>query len=162
MTRITSLLVTGGALAAISTLHHGHIAMFLTDVHEILSSKRGRWRRRGTITQESSKLFVRFEPSAQYAVSVHRLTRSVDVALLFEGSRDHAERWVDAIAARSTEIGAKLGANVELERTARTRARIRESHIVSGDDWSPKRDLTPALARVIARRLLRFIDVLER
>jgi hypothetical protein len=145
---------------AVSLLHHGHIVMFLTDVRARLRGAKeidG-----GRVRQEPSKLEVSFaDPDTHYIVAIHRKTRSLEVGLHFEGSAVDNERRLQAIADRAGTVRARLGANVELERWGRTWTRVHDSTLLSGDDWSPKRDLTPSLAHATARRLLRFVRVLQ-
>ena len=48
-----------------------------------------------------------------------------------------------------------------MENWGRSWTRVHDSTVLSRGDWSPKRDLTPALVEETARKLLRFIRVLQ-
>lgn len=143
---------------ATALLHHGHIIFFLTDVRARVTAKGGAALRGANIDQEASRLRVSFaDPATEYEVSVHRKTRSVDVALEIDSAGD-AER---VLADASEEIRARLGSNVELEQLPSHRARLVRRQRLSDGDWSPKRDLTPAVVRDTSDLLLRFIRTLQ-
>ena len=148
------------ACIAVSLLHHGHIVMFLTDVRARL---RGAKELDGArVRQESSKLEVHFgDPDVHYIVAVHRKTRSLEVGLHFEGERDENERRLQVLADRSRTLRSRLGTNIEMEQWGRSWTRVHDSTVLSRGDWSPKRDLTPAVVEETARKLLRFIRVLQ-
>jgi len=156
------LVILGAAVAFSAFLHHGHIAMFLTDVRTRLARK-GSTRLPGSkVVQESSRLQVHFgDPSVHYQVAVHRKSRSLEVGLHFEGERAENERWLRLLSDRSDEIRRKLGPSVEFEQWTRKWTRLHETRVLSGDDWSPKRDLTPRLAEETATRVMRFVRVLQ-
>lgn len=148
------------AATAVSLLHHGHIVMFLTDVRARL--RRAKELDGAQIRQEMSKLEMHFgEPDLHYVVAVHRKTRSLEVGLHFEGSREDNERRLQALADRSATLRSRLGNNIELEQWNRTWTRVHDSTVLTRGDWSPKRDLTPELVEDTARKLLRFIRVLQ-
>ena len=152
----------GMIAVATAFLHHGHIIFFLTDVRARISAKGGAALRGSRIEQESSRLSVSFgDPAVQYEVSVHRKTRSVDVALYVEGTASDNETIERALAEASDSIHAQLGRDVELERLPSHRARLVRMRRLSDGDWSPKRDLTPAVVRDTSDLLLRFIRVLQ-
>jgi hypothetical protein len=50
---------------------------------------------------------------------------------------------------------------VELERWDRSWTRVHDSTVLSSGDWSPKRDLTPKVVDETAKKLLRFVRVLQ-
>jgi hypothetical protein len=134
--------------------------MFIGDVRRVFA--RGRSGRR--IEQASSRLTVASrDPAMRYEIAVRRKTRAVETSLLFEGARKDVDGWLALLAEHAQEIRAQLGCGVEPERLTRTSARLHVTQIITAehDDWSPKRDLTPALVEEIAARLSRFIDVLE-
>ena len=150
------------AASAVAFLHHGHIEMFLTDVRERLIRKGARRLREAVIDQQSSRLALRFPGiSARYEVAIRRLTRSLEIALYLEGSPDENARLNRRLAERSDEIRAALGPRVQLEAISKHEMRLAETQAISHADWSPKRDLTSALAEETATRLLRFIHVLN-
>ena len=164
--RVASLLLRLAALAAVlavlALLHHGHIQMFLSDVRDRLTRGRSTRLAGATVEQASSHLQVHFgDPAVHYEVAVHRKSRSVEVGLHFEGAREENDRWLALLAGHADAIRAQLGSTVELEPWTRGWARLHDSRVVSDDDWRPKRDLTPALARDVAQRLVRFIRALE-
>ncbi|MEX2247177.1 MAG: hypothetical protein WEC75_10870 [Dehalococcoidia bacterium] len=160
---VLKILIAGVAMVFAALLHHGHIVMFLTEVREGLRRK-GAARLRGSrIRQESSRLEVDFgDPAVHYVVAVHRKWRSLEIGLHFEGERADNERRLGLLAERSDAIRRRLGAGVEFETWTKQWTRVHESTVVcSSDDWSPKRDLTPALARSTVTRFLRFVRVLQ-
>jgi hypothetical protein len=155
-----------GALAVVgmlvSMLHHGHIASFLTDVRARVSAKGGAALRDARIEQESSRLRVYFgDPATHYELSVHRKTRSVEVALNINGSTGENEAIEGALSDAADAIRTKLGRDVELEPLSSRRARLVRAQRLSDGDWSPKRDLTPQVVRDTADLLLRFVRTLE-
>jgi hypothetical protein len=142
----------------VSLLHHGHIAFFLTDVRARLAAKGGAALRGARIEQESSRLRVSFgDARTHYELSVHRKTRSVDVALYF----DQSVSVEGALSDNADAIRARLGRDVELEPLPSHRVRLVRMQRLSDGDWSPKRDLTPAVVRDTSDLLLRFIRTLE-
>jgi hypothetical protein len=88
---------------------------------------------------------------------VHRKTRSVDVALYF----DQSVSVEGALSDNADAIRARLGRDVELEPLPSHRVRLVRMQRLSDGDWSPKRDLTPAVVRDTSDLLLRFIRTLE-
>ena len=155
------------ALAAIAAgtafLHHGHIMMFIADVHQRVAKGSDGRLRGARIDRESSRLRLTFGGAGahSYEVSVHRKTRSVDVALKLHGAAAENERLQGLLAAAAEEIRAQLGRGVELELLPAHRARLVRMRKLSEGDWSPKRDLTPSIVADTADLLLRFIRVLE-
>jgi hypothetical protein len=159
---ILRILIVLFAVATVPFLHHGHIAMFITDVRQRVEKSGDRRMRDARIEQESSKLRLSFGHSAtRYEVSVHRKTRSVDVALNLEGSPADNERTQDALVAAADEIRATLGRDIELERLPTHRARLVRKLKLSDADWSPKRDLTPAVVADTSDLLVCFIRTLD-
>jgi hypothetical protein len=144
----------------ITLLHHGHIVMFLTDVRAQL---RGRKEMDGArIRQEPSKLEIDFgDPDTHYIVAVHRKQRSLEVGLHFEGERDENERRLQMLADRGDMLRSRLGASIEMEHWGRGWTRVHDTTVLSSEDWSPKRDLTQAMVLDTARRVLRFVRVLQ-
>jgi hypothetical protein len=148
------------ACIAVSLLHHGHIVMFLTDVRARLRGAKEL--EGGRVLQEPSKLEVHFgNPDVHYIVAVHRKMRSLEVGLHFEGERDENERHLQVLADRARTLRSRLGPNIEMEHWGRSWTRVHDSTVLSRGDWSPKRDLTPALVERTARKLLRFVRVLQ-
>jgi hypothetical protein len=137
------LLTVACVCATVPFLHHGHIIMFITDVrHRVVKSGDHRVRD-AHIEQGASRLRLTFGDSAtSYEVSVHRQTRSVDVALNLEGSAAENQRMQDALVATADNVRGKLGPNVELEPLPANRARLVRRRRLSDADWSPKRDLS--------------------
>jgi hypothetical protein len=149
------------ACRAVAFLHHGHIAMFLTDVRERLSRDQKGELDGARLHQESSKLQIDFgHPEIHYVVAVHRKTRSLEVGLHFEGDPEDNRQRLRGLSERKS-LAARLGAGVEMEQWTRDRTRVHHSTVLARGDWSPKRDLTPELVRETTRRLLRFIRVLQ-
>jgi hypothetical protein len=166
MTNASAVVARAGALVVVGSftalLHHGHIAFFLTDVRARVGAKGGAALRGARIEQEASRLHVSIgDPATQYEVSVHRKTRSVDVALCLDGSADENEAVEGALSDSADAIRAKLGRDVELEALPSHHARLVRRRRLSDDDWSPKRDLTPAVVRDTSDLLLRFIRTLQ-
>lgn len=144
----------------VALLHHGHIVMFLTDVRAQL---RGRKELQGArIRQESSKLEIDFgDPDTHYVVAVHRKQRSLEVGLHFEGERDENERQLQELAERCDALRSRLGGDIDIEHWGRGWTRVHDTTVLSSEDWSPKRDLTQAMVLDTARRVLRFVRVLQ-
>jgi hypothetical protein len=151
-------------LAVVSTftafLHHGHIAMFLTSVREQVSGKIRARLSHANISQDASRLTIAVGESRNYEVSVHRKTRSVDVALNVAGTDTENESAAEAIAAASEGIRVRLG-RAELEQLPARRIRLISTRTLSTNDWSPKRDLTREVVHDTSDLLLRFVEVLE-
>jgi hypothetical protein len=159
---VFKLVAVIAVLVASAFLHHGHIQFFLTDVRRLLTGKASSRLQGSTINQESSRLQLYFaDPATYYEVAVRRITRSLEVGLYLDGSAEQNARLRQLLADRSGDIRAKLGRRVELEDWTKNRTRLGQTRILSGDDWSPKRDLTPALVDETADLVLRFIRVLE-
>ena len=156
-------LVAVMAVAAVAALwHHGHIRNFLFAVYDVLSRRLPEPLRQHDWHVRSSMLQVHFgNPALHYEVSVHRKARCLEVGLHFEGEREENYRWVEVLAARSMEIQAELGPDVELEEWTRRWTRLYALRPVGGELWRPSRDLTEALVEEMAERLARFIEVLE-
>jgi len=153
--------VVGVACHAVAFLHHGHIVMFLSDVLERLRRDQQGELDGARVRQESSKLQVDFgEPSVHYVVAVHRKTRSLEVALHFEGDRDDNQRHLRELSERKS-LPSRLGKGLEMEQWTRDWTRVHRTTVLSRGDWSPKRDLTPDLVQQTARTLLRFIRLLR-
>jgi hypothetical protein len=157
---ILKLMLVGAVASAVALLHHGHIVMFLTDVRARLS---GRKEMEGArVRQEPSKLEIDFGDAAtHFIVAVHRKQRSLEVGLHFEGGREDNERRLRALAERADTLRRQLGHGVEMDQWHRSWTRVHETVVLSGDDWSPKRDLTPEVVDETANRVLRFIRVLR-
>jgi hypothetical protein len=100
-------------------------------------------------------------PEVHYEVWVQRKPRAIEIGLHFEGERESNRRWADALAARAAQIQAALGPHAELEQWTRSWTRLHGTRPIVGEDWRPKRDLTPELVREVAARLARYIAVLE-
>ena len=148
------------ATSFVALMHHGHIAMFLTDVRAGL---RGRKELAGArIRQEPSKLEIDFgDPATHYIVAVHRKQRALEVGLHFEGERDENERRLQMLADRGGVLKSRLGGGIEMEHLGRGWTRVHDTTVLSRGDWSPRRDLTPDVVRDTTRKLLRFIRVLQ-
>ena len=156
------LAAAGGLVSLLSTLHHGHVIMFLDKVYELVEARLGRrfakrrWERRPSMIQ------LYFDDiSVHYEAYVRRKTRSIEVGLHFEGERERNERWAELLAAHSDAIQSQLGPSAELEQWTRKWTRLHEQHLVNKDEWKPKRDLTQELAHRVAGRLARYVEVLE-
>ena len=107
------------------------------------------WRIRWSLLQ------VYFDrPTVHYEVWVQRKARRIEIGLHFEGDREENYRWAEILAPRALEIQAQLGPGVELEEWTRVWTRLHETHIMEGD-------LTDELAKEIAQRVARFIEVME-
>jgi hypothetical protein len=146
------------ATAAASVGHHGHIQQFLTAVHEALRQRIRRHRSR----HAPSLLQVYFsKPQVHYEVWVQRKPRAIEIGLHFEGGREENQRWAGLLAGRAAHVQAKLGPEAELEQWTRSWTRLHETLPVEGSAWRPKEQLTEALARRVAARLARYIEVLE-
>jgi hypothetical protein len=155
--QVTCVLI---AATAVSLLHHGHIVMFLTEVRARI--RRAKELEGARVREESSKLEIDFGlPDAHYVVAVHPKTRSLEVGLHFEGAARENERRLQALAERAGTLRSRLGTNVELERWDRSWTRVHDSTVLSSGDWSPKRDLTPKVVDETAKKLLRFVRVLQ-
>jgi len=155
-----------GALGALTVivalLHHGHIAIFLSSVAATIAQRLPNRFRKHRIRVEPSLLQLYFDtPTIHYEVWVQRKPRSIEIGLHFEADRAENERWAQVLAARGPEVLAKLGPGAELEEWTRKWTRLHETHAVAGEEWRPKRDLTPELAREVAERLVRYVEVLQ-
>lgn len=107
------------------------------------------WRIRWSLLQ------VYFEkPSVHYEVWVQRRARQIELGLHFEGDRDESYAWAERLAPRAIEIQAQLGASVELEEWTPKWTRLHETIHMEAD-------LSEELATSVAKRLTRFIEVLE-
>ncbi len=107
------------------------------------------WRIRWSLLQ------VYFEkPSVHYEVWVQRKVRLIELGLHFEGEREESYRWAETLAPRSIEIQAQLGDNVELEEWRSKWTRLHETIYM-------ETDLSDKLAADVAKRLARYIQVLE-
>jgi hypothetical protein len=160
---VTKIAVLVPVCATVAFLHHGHIAMFVQDVRaELARAKPAALRKRHHVRVASSMLQVWFDdPATHYEVAVHRKNRTLEVGLHFEGDAAENRRMLEALAARADDIHARLGAHVEFEQWTRAWTRVHHSTPLAGEDWSPKRDLTPSLVRDSARLLGRFVRVLQ-
>ncbi len=107
------------------------------------------WRIRWSLLQ------VYFEkPNIHYEVWVRRKARQIELGLHFEGEREESYRWAETLAPRSIEIQAQLGDSVELEEWTSKWTRLHETiHMET--------DLSDELAADVAKRLARYIEVLE-
>ena len=107
------------------------------------------WRIRWSLLQ------VYFEkPSVHYEVWVQRKAHKIELGLHFEGDREESYRWAEILAPRSVEIQAQLGESVELEEWTSKWTRLHETiHMETA--------LSDDLAAVVAKRLARYIQVLE-
>lgn len=102
-----------------------------------------------------STLQVYFDkPSVHYEVWVQKSAGRIEVGLHFEGERDESYAWAEALAPRAIEIQAQLGASVELEEWTASWTRLHETVAIEGK-------LTEELAGEVARRLARYVEVLE-
>ena len=107
------------------------------------------WRVRWSLLQ------VYFEkPAVHYEVWVQRKARRIELGLHFECEREESYRWAEVLAPRAIEIQAQLGQNVELEEWTKSWTRLHETLHLDAD-------LSEALAADVARRLARYIEVLE-
>ena len=102
-----------------------------------------------------STLQIYFEkPAIHYEVWVQKAAGRIELGLHFEGDRSESYGWAEALAPRAIEIQAQLGPGVELEEWTASWTRLHETIGLSGK-------LTEELAYEVARRLARFIEVLE-
>jgi hypothetical protein len=98
---------------------------------------------------------VYFDSAAvHYEAWVQRRASRIEIGLHFEGEREVNYRWAEVLAARSLEIQAQLGADVELEEWTESWTRLHETKRFTGD-------LSLELAQHVAARLCRFIEVME-
>lgn len=156
------LAVLGGSVSLVSTLHHGHVIMFLDKVYDLVEARLGRRFAKRRWERRSSMIQLYFgDIAVHYEASVQRKTRSIEVGLHFEGERERNEHWADLLAERLVEIQSQLGPTAELEQWTRKWTRLHEQHVVNKDEWKPKRDLTRELAQRVAERLARYVEVLE-
>ena len=87
-------------------------------------------------------------------VWVQRKARKIELGLHFEGEREESYRWAEVLAPRSIEIQAQLGDGVELEEWTSKWTRLHETiHMET--------ELSDQLAVDVAKRLARYIEVLE-
>ena len=160
----TALKLAGLGLIAgqLALLHHGHIAIFLERISDSFARHLPKRLRNCNVRVMPSLIQVDFgDPSVHYEVWVQRKTRALEIGLHFEGERERNYRWAEALAARAPEIQSQLGPQAEIEEWTRKWTRLHETVPVAGDEWRPKESLTPALADETARRLARYISVLE-
>jgi hypothetical protein len=148
-------LLMGAAL-----FHHGHIVMFLASVKDLAAQKlpprRFHWNVRPSLIQ-----LYRRDPAVHYEVWVQRKARAIEVGLHFEGSREENGLWASLLAERAVALRRELGGTIELEEWSRSWFRLHETIPVRGEAWRPKEQLTPALARTVAGRFFRYVDVLD-
>ena len=151
-----------GAAGILALWHHGHIRDFMFAVYDALPRRLPKRLRTHDWRVGPSMLQVYFgSPTVHYELSVHRKARCLEVGLHFEGERDENYRWAKRLAARSLEVQAKLGPEVEMEEWTRRWTRLHESRPIGGEEWRPSQDLTAELVEEMADRLARFIEVLE-
>ncbi|MBI4570405.1 MAG: hypothetical protein HY723_00510 [Chloroflexi bacterium] len=156
------LAALAGAAVATALLHHGHVQAFVADVYDALRALLPARLRRHRSKLFPSLLQVYYgKPEVHYEVWVQRKPRAIEIGLHFEGERESNRRWADALAASAAQIQAALGPRAELEQWTRSWTRLHETRPIVGEDWRPKRDLTPELVREVAARLARYITVLE-
>lgn len=154
-------LVSSVALAT-SLFHHGHIIMFLARVRDLLPRHLRGALKRYDLEERPSALQLSFgDPAASYKVAVQRKQRAIEIGLYLDAGREANQRWMQALGEHDVAIRAQLGPGVELEQWTKDAVRLHESRPVAGPDWSPKRDLTEALANEIAERLARYVEVLQ-
>lgn len=107
------------------------------------------WRLRWGILQ----LFFE-DPNVHYEVWVQKGKRRIELGLHFECERDESYRWAEALASRAGEIQSQLGPEAELEEWTASWTRLHEVRTF-------EKDLSEELAREIAARLGRYVEVLE-
>ena len=162
MRLLLRLAAVGGSVSLISTLHHGHVIMFLDKVYELVEARLGRRFAKRRWKRQPSMIQLYFDDvTVHYEASVRRKTRSIEVGLHFEGERERNARWAELLAERSDGIRSQLGPSAELEQWTRKWTRLHEQHLVNEAEWKPKRDLTQELAHRVAERLARYVEVLE-